>query len=430
MDNILEPNSQFDFSQINCISPTALSGGNYFIRLLTLSQNPLYIRTPKCFAKSGILKSGKKMLCDLVFQHHDEEVLNFLEHLETFCQKQIFENKEKWFESGLTMVDIEHCFLSTTKSYKSGKYHSLRCNVPLRMGKCNLKIFNEQEQDVQLDEIKENTNIMSILEIQGIRCSVRSFQIEFELKQMMVLKPSDSLFEKCILTKHLGKTESIKEETESIKEEVLENTEIVEPVIEEVIKEQVIVAPPTPIEKEKTIQLSDIIENEPKYILETLNDFDTETVVEPDTETVVEQEKEIVVEQEKEIDAETIEKTININKSIDDTEELDAETKPLEKIEDATESIYVEENEDGLCEVDVEIPNDDEEINLKNPKEKHYVMYKDAKRKAKIARDLAISQYLEAKQIKHEYLLDDMCSDDEEMILDEKDLKEMELDDE
>ena len=52
MDNILEPNSQFDFSQINCISPTALSGGNYFIRLLTLSQNPLYIRTPKCFAKS------------------------------------------------------------------------------------------------------------------------------------------------------------------------------------------------------------------------------------------------------------------------------------------------------------------------------------------------------------------------------------------
>lgn len=413
MDNILEPNSQFDFSQINCISPTALSGGNYFIRLLTLSQNPLYIRTPKCFAKSGILKSGKKMLCDLVFQHHDEEVLNFLEHLETFCQKQIFENKEKWFESGLTMVDIEHCFLSTTKSYKSGKYHSLRCNVPLRMGKCNLKIFNEQEQDVQLDEIKENTNIMSILEIQGIRCSVRSFQIEFELKQMMVLKPSDSLFEKCILTKHLGKTESIKEETESIKEEVLENTEIVEPVI---------VAPPTPIEKEKTIQLNDIIENEPKYILETLNDFDTETVVEPDTETVV--------EPEKEIDAETIEKTININKSIDDTEELDAETKPLEKIEDATESIYVEENEDGLCEVDVEIPNDDEEINLKNPKEKHYVMYKDAKRKAKIARDLAISQYLEAKQIKHEYLLDDMCSDDEEMILDEKDLKEMELDDE
>ena len=89
MDNILEPNSQFDFSQINCISPTALSGGNYFIRLLTPSQNPLYIRTPKCFAKSGILKSGKKMLCDLVFQHHDEEVLNFLEHLETFCQKQI-----------------------------------------------------------------------------------------------------------------------------------------------------------------------------------------------------------------------------------------------------------------------------------------------------------------------------------------------------
>ena len=41
--------------------------------------------------------------------------------------------------------------------------------------------------------------IMTILEIQGIKCSSRSFQIEIELKQMMVLKQFD-IFEKCLFT--------------------------------------------------------------------------------------------------------------------------------------------------------------------------------------------------------------------------------------
>ena len=198
MEHIFEPNSDFDFSQLNCISPTALSGGSYFIRLLTSSQNPFYIQPPKCFTKSGIIKSGKKLLVDLVFQHMNESFLEFLESLEIFCQKKIFDNREKWFEAGLTMVDIENCFTSPTKSYKSGKFHILRSTVPMRMGKCNLKIFNEQEQNVNIEDIQENTNIMTILEIQGIRCSVRSFQLEFEVKQMMILKPQDNFFEKCL----------------------------------------------------------------------------------------------------------------------------------------------------------------------------------------------------------------------------------------
>ena len=82
---------------------------------------------------------------------------------------------------------------------------------------------------------------------------------------------------------------------------------------------------------------------------------------------------------------------------------------------------------DDLCEIHMEIPKDSEEIKLKNPNEKHYKLYKDAKRKAKIARDLAISEYLEAKQIKHQYFLDEICSDEEEMMLDEKELKQLEL---
>jgi hypothetical protein len=38
----------------------------------------------------------------------------------------------------------------------------------------------------------------------------------------------------------------------------------------------------------------------------------------------------------------------------------------------------------------------------------YYKMYQEARQKAKIARDLALSSYLEAKQIKNKYMLDDI----------------------
>jgi hypothetical protein len=40
-------------------------------------------------------------------------------------------------------------------------------------------------------------------------------------------------------------------------------------------------------------------------------------------------------------------------------------------------------------------------------------MYREARRKAKIARDLALSAYLEAKRIKNTYMLNDIEDSDE-----------------
>lgn len=402
MENIFEPTVQFDFSQLNCISPAALSGGNYFIRILTSSQNPFYVRSPKCFTKSGILKSGKKLLCDLVFQYHDEHFLDFLEHLEEFCQKQIYDNKDKWFEPGLTMVDIENCFISPAKTYKSGKYHNVRCHVPIRMGKCNLKIFDEQENDVPIEDIKENTPVMTILEVQGIRCSVRSFQIEFEIKQMMTLKPTDSLFEKCVLSKPLGKisAEIPIENTDRILPEMTMSVPNTHTSLEEIASDLEASKKNSPPSEDLVIieetNKEDKSEINSQNILETLTTTDSDT------------------------DVDDIFPNPSTENSNEKPENTLSETKPLEKNE--------ESDMDDLCEIHMEIPKDSEEIKLKNPNEKHYKLYKDAKRKAKIARDLAISEYLEAKQIKHQYLLDEICSDEEEMMLDEKELKQLEFD--
>ena len=121
----------------------------------------------------------------------------WLEEIEELSKTQIFENRSKWFETELDKHDIENSMTSPYKMYKSGKMYIIRANVPNTLGKSELKIYDENESDVDMDSIQENTSLITILEVQGVRCSTKNFQIDIELKQIMVMKPVN-LFEKCI----------------------------------------------------------------------------------------------------------------------------------------------------------------------------------------------------------------------------------------
>ena len=69
---------------------------------------------------------------------------------------------------------------------------------------------------------------------------------------------------------------------------------------------------------------------------------------------------------------------------------------------------------------------EEESMKLKKRDDVYYKMYKEAKRKARIARDFAIASYLEAKQIKHNFLDKSDISDDDEKM--EEELESMEKD--
>jgi hypothetical protein len=195
MDKIYETNSNFNFDKLLLGKPILQNGG-YFIKY-SINDFPLYIRPPKSTIKQ-IVKNTKKINCDLIFSQENDEFIQWMENLENHSQQTIFKNKDLWFESSLELEDIENSFTSPMKTYKSGKFYIVRTNITQRLGKINIKIYNEDEKDISLEDVSGNMNVMTILEVQGIKCSSKSFQIEIELKQMMVLHPIN-LFDKCIL---------------------------------------------------------------------------------------------------------------------------------------------------------------------------------------------------------------------------------------
>lgn len=403
MNNIYEPNDSFSFEKIKISKPVSILGGNYFIRF-SLDNNPLYIQPPKCKTKQGFLKAGKKYYTDLVFTNADDEFIRWMENLENVCHQHLFQNREKWFESDMELHDIENYFTSPLKIYKTGKFYIARVNVITNMGVPNLTIYNENNTIVPIEDINDKTDVITILELKGIKCTTTSFQIEMEMKQMLTVKPVE-LFNKCIIKMPTQSSVSNNELNETLPE----NIEPDNVAITIDSNENNIVEPVKNIEESNN--------NDENLVKIDVNDdedinINTDVTVNEEihVDTDINNDDKVIIETDITVNADT---DNNKNEEIDNNENHE-------------DVITVPNQSNELEEVEIHLDELPEEsnINIKQSNEVYYEMYREACRKAKIARDLALSSYLEAKRIKNTYMLEDITDSDDSDLEQESEMVE------
>jgi hypothetical protein len=399
MENIIEPSENFDFSKLTLAHPSGVQGGAYFTKI-QYNNKPLYIQTTKSQTRQGFVKTGKKYYCDLMFDNNSSVLINWFENLEERCQKLIHEKGTSWFQNALEMNDIESAFNSIIRVYKSGKYYLVRTNVKNNHNnEPYIKIFNENEVTLGLDDVTQETNIISILEIQGIKFTTRNFQIEIELKQVMVLN-NEPIFESCLIKNSINnksesvvKTESILK-TESLKQENKDET------------------------------LSNYLEK-----IETFNNLDDLDHLENEDKST---NKEFNLEKFKNVDnvisSQSIDITTHQNKNKNPQNNTD-----LESLDINFEELNTEEFNDPkeLKEVELSntLENTLETMSLKKPNEVYKVLYEKAKDKAKLAKKALIIAYLEAKKIKNTYMIENIDNSDSDFEAELDEVSESELDD-
>ena len=60
--------------------------------------------------------------------------------------------------------EIENYLQPLGKTVHSGKKYMLRPAIPCTLGRCDLKIYDMAENEVAVDELKENSSVFTILE--------------------------------------------------------------------------------------------------------------------------------------------------------------------------------------------------------------------------------------------------------------------------
>jgi hypothetical protein len=346
MDSIIEPTESFDFTKLSLAHPSGIQGGAYFTKFL-YNNKPLYIQTAKGQTKQGFVKSGKKYYCDLMYDNNASSLINWFEQLEEVCQNLLYEKNVAWFQGSLEKTDIDNAFNPTIRVYKSGKFYLLRTNVlsNASTNEPSVKVYSESETPLAVSDVKVESRIISILEIQGIKFTSRNFQIEIELKQIMVLddEPTFDNF-------------------------LFKNSKKQQP--EPLVKEEFSIDNDDKVDVVTTVDESNIEEDQTPIEEPTVND-------------------------------ETIEVSLDI-------EELDVDTE-IKEIDE------------------IKVENDLETMTLKKPNEVYFELYREARNKAKQAKRAAIVAYLEAKNIKKTYMLDELNDSDSDFDAEIEDVSESEL---
>jgi len=375
--DVIEPTIDYDFSNLYLGPPTTLSGGAYFTRVMCNNNKQLYIQTPKSLTKQGFVKNGKKIFTDLMFDNNDTVFINWIENLETKCQDLIFTKGQNWFENKLERDDIESAFTSPFKIFKSGKYYLLRINV-----KQNIKIYDEKDQIINIEDISSEKTIISILEIQGIKFTSRNFQLEIELKQAMVVSP-DPFLDECFIKKPTKQV--------TIAEQHFETNNILNKSYNKIINESA----------------NDLLENTNKnYENKSLEDKSVE-------DKSVEEES--LEENNSDNNIIPIDLEVCLDKDGDSKEESE---RIILDVEELTIDDNIElEDPNSLKEVNLasSLENNLETITLKKPNQVYYEIYQKAREKAKEAKKNAVLAYLEMKNIKKTYMLDDIDNSDSDL---------------
>ena len=409
MENIVEPNETFDFDQLTLAHPSGIQGGAYFTKI-EYNKKPLYIQTTKGQTRQGFVKTGKKYYCDLMFDKNSETLITWFENLEERCQNLLYEKRYDWFQNNLEKNDIETAFNSSIRIYKSGKYYLIRTNIKnTRNDEPAVKIYNENEVVLKISDVSGETNIISILEIQGIKFTSRNFQIEIELKQVMVLN-NEPIFNNCLI-----KTAKPKVFNESKDESNYHNNSV---------------------ERSNHLGLTAKVISLEDTHLETVSEKVTENV-KLDYIDIETDKKQLLDNNELDLDNNDLGLDNNdldlVNNDLGlDNNDLDLVNNDLDKdldldFEDLDEMVNHDPNELKEVTISANLENTLESIQLKKPNQVYFELYVEARKRAKDAKKNAIIAYLEVKNIKKTYMIDNTIDSDSDFDAEIDDVSESEL---
>ena len=402
MENIIQPNNMvdFDFSSISLKSPKPVQGGS-FLSSIKFNNNALIIQTPKIKTKKGITQTNKHVYTDLVFENEDNEFTDWIENLQENVRESILSKSDVWFHDPVTLDEIEYNWNNSLRSYKQSK-QLLRTFIHKNKGISSnvLKIYDVEYKSKHINDIKSDTSIICILEVTGLKFSSTSFQLDFCLRQVMILE------DKPIFNEPLIKISTKKVPTKKIGEKNVNFDDNPEEITLE--KSAEVVENLETLDKED--QVEEIIDNSSNTLSENLEELAKVSTIEEVKELGL---PEKVVEPLVKTEEKVVEKN-EIQEFTTNVEEVN-----LDDLEKSTEPVKTESKKDELEEVNLTFDEEDA-ITLKNPNEIYLDIYRQAREKAKKAKQEAIKAYLEAKRIKELYMLEIVDSSEDESDSDEE----------
>ena len=194
-----------DISKLNFSIPEKQN--NIYYSNITYDNKPFFMQTSKLGIITKMNELNKK-LPSIEYEIIGEN-LDFYDifmKLDDRLIKETYNKSKEWFNQSIPLENIEDMYKRICKPLKKNTNPSLRFRLPMEKGNIISKIYNQNKENIKIEDIKENSEAILILHIRGIKFMKQQYICDIYINQMKVFIPRRNKYiipDECLIQESL-----------------------------------------------------------------------------------------------------------------------------------------------------------------------------------------------------------------------------------
>lgn len=157
------------------------------------TNEPLYIQTPKikCLHSISDVKEKTNPFLEVEIPNGKYDIYEFFMNMDDHNIKTTYKNRLEWFSKDLPLEAVDDMYKRTVQPFKKNSNPKLKFRLPVIKGKIMCNVYNQQKVFVDLDEIKEDSEVILILHIRGLKILKQYFYCDCYVSQIKLFQPEN-----------------------------------------------------------------------------------------------------------------------------------------------------------------------------------------------------------------------------------------------
>jgi len=183
--------TELDLKKINFKKPD--KQGLIYYSAIDYQNSPFYLQTPKMICKKNgfEISENKNNNLEMEPMNVDFSFYDTFVNLDELNVKKTFENNKDWFGKDIPLEVIDNMYKRSNKPVKKDSKPIFSFKVPISKGNVQCQIYDQKKTCVDLNQIKEGTEVVCILHLKGLKFLKQHYYCDIYISQIKVFLEGD-----------------------------------------------------------------------------------------------------------------------------------------------------------------------------------------------------------------------------------------------
>jgi len=151
---------------------------------------PLYIQTPKvkCNVNVSDLKDKKNPYLEIEIPKNNFDLYDLFLSIDDQNIKNTLHKSEEWFQKEIPLEAIDDMYKRITKPFKKGENPTMKFRLPVIKNEIQTTVYNQQRVFVNINDIKEDSEVILILHLRGLKFLKQHFYCDCYISQIKLFQ--------------------------------------------------------------------------------------------------------------------------------------------------------------------------------------------------------------------------------------------------